>query len=99
MEKLIEELRTCAAAISRIADTLANADVGVVAGNAADEAAKPMKSAPTLEEVRTVLAELSRSGLTAEVRELIKKHGADRLSGLDPAEYAAVLKEVESLGK
>ena len=77
MEKLIEELRTCAERLSRIADTLANANVGVGAGNGTVESAKP---APTLEEVRTALAELSRSGLTAEVRELIKRHGADRLS-------------------
>ena len=109
MENLIEELRTCAATLSRIAATLSDAD---------EKAAEPQKAAPmpmdepvpeqerdatvlpqlTLEEVRTTLAELSRNGLTAEVREIIKKHGADRLSGLDTAEYAAVLKEAKSLG-
>ncbi len=51
----------------------------------------------TLEEVRAVLAEKSRAGLTAEVKELIAKHGADKLSDVDPAEYAEMLKEAEAL--
>ena len=93
MEKLIEELRMYAERLNRIADTLADADGGAGAGKATDEA-----PAPILEEVRTALAELSRNGLTAEVREHIKKHGADRLSALNLAKYGAVLKEAESLG-
>lgn len=87
MEKLIEELWTCTATLSRIADTLSKTEE------------PPEKAAPTLEEVRTVLAGLSRNGFTADVRELLKKHGADRLSEVNPAEYAAILKEAESLGK
>ncbi len=51
----------------------------------------------TLEEVRAVLAEKSRSGHTEEVRELLNKHGADKLSEIDPAEYAALLAEAEVL--
>ncbi len=51
----------------------------------------------TLEEVRAVLAEKSRSGHTEEVRELLSKHGADKLSEIDPAEYAALLAEAEVL--
>ena len=51
----------------------------------------------TLEEVRAVLAEKSRAGHTAEVRELLNKHGADKLSEIAPAEYAALLAEAEVL--
>ena len=51
----------------------------------------------TLEEVREVLAEKSRSGHTEEVRGLLAKHGADKLSEIDPAEYAALLAEAEVL--
>ena len=53
--------------------------------------------APTLEEVRAVLAEESRAGHTAKVKELLEKHGAPKLSGIDPAEYPALLAEVEVL--
>lgn len=51
----------------------------------------------TLEQVRGVLADKSRSGHTAEVRAIIQKYGADRLSDIDPKQYPAVLKEAEVL--
>lgn len=52
----------------------------------------------TLEQVRAVLAEKSRSGHTAQVRMLLEKHGAAKLSEIDSAEYAALLAEAEVLG-
>ena len=69
---------------------------------AAEKEAKAAKQEPeekplTLEEVRAVLAEKSRSGHTEEVRALLNKHGADKLSEIDPAEYAALLAEAEVL--
>ena len=61
------------------------------------EKQEPEEKLLTLEEVRAVLAEKSRSGHTEEVRELLAKHGADKLSEIDPAEYAALLAEAEVL--
>ena len=58
------------------------------------ETSKPARSI-TLEEVRTVLAEKSRSGHSEEVKALLEKHGVARLSDIDPAEYPALLKEAE----
>ena len=57
----------------------------------------PEKKAVTLEEVRTLLAEKSRAGLTEQVKEIIAKHGAKKLSEIDTAEYEAVIAEVEVL--
>lgn len=51
----------------------------------------------TLEQVRAALAEKSRAGHTAEVKALLIKHGADKLSDIDPAEYPALLAEAEVL--
>lgn len=51
----------------------------------------------TLEQVCGVLADKSRSGKTAEVRAIIQKYGADRLSGIDPKDYPAVLADAEVL--
>lgn len=51
----------------------------------------------TLEQVRGVLADKSRNGHTAEVRAIIQKYGADRLSDVDPKHYPAVLKDAEVL--
>lgn len=52
----------------------------------------------SLTEVRAVLAEKSRAGFTKEVKELLIKHSADKLSEINPAEYEALLAEVEVLG-
>ena len=55
------------------------------------------KPAPTLEQVRAVLAEKSRAGHTAAIRELLRKYGAEKLSLVDPQHYEALLKDVEGL--
>lgn len=57
----------------------------------------PEEKTLTLEEVRMVLAEKSRAGHTAEVRALLLKHGADKLSDIDPAKYPALLADAEVL--
>ena len=51
----------------------------------------------TKEEVRKILAAKAGEDLGPAVKAIIKKHGADNLTGLDPKEYAAVVKEVEAL--
>lgn len=56
------------------------------------------KKSVSLEDVRAVLAEKSRRGFTEEVKEIISKHGADKLSGIDPSEYESLLSEAEVIG-
>ena len=51
----------------------------------------------SLEEVRAVLAEKSRAGFTAEVKALLAKYGANRLSEVAPEHYPALLKDAEVL--
>ena len=58
---------------------------------------KPKSKPLSLEQVRAALAEKSRAGHTAEVKALLIKHGADKLSDIDPAEYPALLAEAEVL--
>ena len=58
---------------------------------------KPKSKPLSLEQVRAALAEKSRVGHTAEVKALLIKHGADKLSDIDPAEYPALLAEAEVL--
>lgn len=52
----------------------------------------------TLEDVRKVAADKARQGFTEEVRSLIQKYGADKLSGMDAAQYEVFLKELEVIG-
>lgn len=48
-------------------------------------------------DVRAILAEKSRAGHTAKIKEILISHGAEKLSAIDPSEYAALLREVEVL--
>ena len=99
MAMTIEELRTAAAAIKDAADWLAQ-QFSSEASEAAAETPAPKpeaKPAYTLEQVRAVLADKSRAGHTAEVRTLLQKYGADRLSQIDPANYEALLRNAEGL--
>lgn len=63
---------------------------------AKEEKPEPVKEY-TFTEVRTFLADKSRAGHTAEVKKILAAHGADKLSDLDKAEYAAVMAEAEVL--
>ena len=65
--------------------------------NAAKQVEKAEPKPLTLEQVRAALAEKSRAGHTSEVKALLIKHGADKLSDIDPAEYPALLAEAEVL--
>lgn len=99
MAMTIEELRNAAAAINDAANWLAQqftSDVQQQRENIATTEEKS-KSALTLEEVRAVLADKSRAGHTAEIRELLKKYGACKLSLVEPKHYEALLREVEVL--
>ena len=51
----------------------------------------------TLEDVRSVLSEISANGHGAEIRELLKKYGQSKLSEIDPKDYPALLKDAEVL--
>ena len=65
--------------------------------NVAKQVEKAEPKPLTLEQVRAALAEKSRAGHTAEVKALLLKHGADKLSDIDPAEYPALLVDAEVL--
>ena len=93
MAATIEELRTAAAAINDAANWLAEMFSG--AGDA--EPTAPTEPALTLEQVRAVLADKSRQGHTAEIRSLLQKYGAAKLSQIDPAHYKALLADAEVL--
>lgn len=52
----------------------------------------------TLVEVRAVLADKSRSGFTEQIRGLLEKYGAPKLSEIDPSRYQNLMDEVLCLG-
>lgn len=94
MEATIRELQDIASSINDIANGLTGAFSG---GEEAVPAPEPEK-ALTLEEVRAILAEKSRDGFTAQIRDLLLKYGAKKLSEIDPASYKALVADAEVLG-
>ena len=51
----------------------------------------------SLEDVRGVLAKLSQHGKTAEVKDLITKYGATKLSDVDEGRYKDLLNDAEGI--
>ena len=97
----VTELRRCGDALIGIADSLAGFgghDEPSTADQVIAKSSTPPAKTITLESVRAVLAEKSRAGYTAEVRELLLKHGAEKLSEINPTEYPALLAAAEVLG-
>ena len=91
LEMALDELRSCGEKLKDIADTLRECF------SAPPEPPEPEAPAYSFTDVRRILSAKSREGHTDEVRALIKKHGADKLSDLDPSEYVAIVREVEAL--
>lgn len=74
------------------------AKVTAMPDEALNEAADvPDKITVTIEQIRAVLAEKSRDGKTAEVRALLQRFGADRLSSVETGRYAELLSAAEVL--
>ena len=101
---VIEDIRSLADSLQAVATALGQSDPeGATAFDPAlatppPAPADPPPKAITLGEVRAVLAEKSHDGYTDQVRGLLQKYGAEKLSGVDPAHYAALLKDAEVLG-
>lgn len=66
----------------------------------AEPKAAPKDDTPayTFEELRKAFAAKSHAGFTAEVKALIGKYGASRLSDINESDYAAIMKELEVIG-
>ena len=95
MAATIEELRNAAVAITDVANWLT--EMFSATADEVSDVAAPAEPQLTLEQVRAVLADKSRKGHTAEIRTLLQKYGAAKLSGIDPANYKALLADAEVL--
>ena len=98
LDLCVGELRSAAQSLNLVADSLTSLFSGSRPRTSVQPESKPTSKPLTLEDVRAVLAEKSRNGHTAKIRELLEKHGAAKLSEIDPKKYAALLAEAEVLG-
>ena len=99
LDAAVAELHRCGEALIGVSETLRDLFSGSDEQQTDSASTKNVPAAKmlTLEDVRSVLAQKSVEGHTAEVQALIRKYGADRLSQVDPARYADLLSEAEVL--
>jgi hypothetical protein len=93
---LVTELRQLAEQTNKVADAVAEA-TSTITDEAISEAASN-KPTVTLEQVRALLAEKGMAGHNAEVRALIERYGAKKLSEVSPVHYGKILEEAGAIG-
>ncbi|WP_139903984.1 rRNA biogenesis protein rrp5 [Clostridium thermarum] len=96
---VVSDMRSLADSLQAVAEVLmGNEPVETIEPATTVKESEQKKKEITLEEIRGKLAEKSQAGLTAQVREIIKKYGGSKLSEVDPKHYADILKDAEVLG-
>ena len=97
--EVVNDMRSLADSIQAICDVMTEGDSAPNTEATTEQEPVKVPDIPIpLEKVRMVLAEKSQLGYTAEVRDLIQKYGADKLSAVDKAYYSDILKDAEGLG-
>ena len=95
LSQLIEELNRCGNTLIGISEELKNLFSGSEDAKKTEPKTKTAEKASKKE--RTLSLEDVRA-VTAEVKALLTKRGVNRLSDIDPKEYAALLAEAEVIG-
>jgi len=92
---LANDISCAIATLQAVADELTTAypDSDYYESKSAPEPQKPIN----LEQLRGVLADISRNGKTAAVKELLGKYGANKLSEIPPEHYAELLSDAEGI--
>ena len=84
----VAEIRKCSELLLEVAEALTSMG----------ESSEQQSEKITMEEVRAVLAQKAASGLSDEVKALLDKHGAKKLSDINPEDYDQLIKEAEAIG-
>lgn len=92
IDQAIKDISNAAAVISDAASWLSKQ-----LSNSEEDDPEPQKKELTLVDVRAVLADKSRAGHTDEIRELLHKYGANKLSDVDPQNYEALIRDAEEI--
>lgn len=95
IRELAAVLENCGKTLLKVAEAMQTEEM---VKKPEEKAPEPFPKELSLEDVRKVAAGKSRLGFTEDVRGLIKKYGADRLSGISEEKYADFLKELEAIG-
>lgn len=96
---VVDDMRRLADSLQTVADSIAgNTDADDQPDQQpAPQPEKPKTSVITIDQVRAVLAEKSGQGKTKEVKALLYKYDAGKLSGVKPEDYPALMEEAQKL--
>lgn len=97
---VVQDMRSLADSLQTIADSLqgnTSDETDTQQQTVATEQPKPTAPKISIDQVRAVLAEKSGEGKTAQVKALLNKYDAGRLSGVKPEDYAALMEEAKKL--
>lgn len=100
---LVESLYSLADSMKDVADAIADNGETAEANETtpvqeAPAAPQPPKAPTiTIDQVRAVLADKSSEGKTAQVKALLFKYDAGKLSGVKPEDYPALMEEAQKL--
>lgn len=92
---VVEGLNIIFAGVSKILEAVGEEQETLLPQKGAAE--KPVEAAPTLEQVRATLAEISRKGKTTEMKALLTQFGAAKLSEISEDKYADLLTAAQEI--
>ena len=97
---VVDGLRSLADSLELVADSIeGNTPIDQTGAEKHTEPPAPLTPPPlpTIDQVRALLAEKSGEGKTAEVKALLNKDDAGKLSGVRPEDYPALMEEAVKL--
>ncbi len=98
LERLLADLKRCGREISEIVGALTDLLSGEEPAGAQPAPATEAERAYAFEDIRALLIEKARAGGREEVKALLRKFSAKRLSDVAPADYGALAAEAEMIG-
>ncbi len=87
-QEIDEDLKSIHQKLENIKDTLSGTK---------EPDSKQVKPTVTLEQLRSLLSEMARDGMTESVKQLLLRNGTDRLSKLNPSLYEEVYLSAEEI--
>jgi len=94
---IAETIARVIAELTQLADSVTKLSAALKAAEVDSPAPAVPKKAPELAEVRALLAEVSRSGKTAEVKKLLESHGCQKLSEVEDEFYEELMEKARAL--
>lgn len=95
LSQILSELKDCGKTLIDIADSIT--EIFSCTDNEPEEVIETPVPEITFLDVRKKFTEMSRAGYTEVLKGLLKKYGVEKLSSVEPSQYAALLADAEAI--